>query len=239
MSAIALSLLDEYDTSAEFIEALRVMHVNLFMNAPHNSRVVTISSAAPGDGKSTLALNWAEVAVSMGQRVLIIDGVLRAPQLHQVLGLPNQIGLSTLLSQDLNLAEAIQQVRDHEKLYAVTAGPLVENPATLLSSSKFPQLIAYYRKIFDLIIIDTPAMAGLADATMINRHTDGLILTLRLDHTNKAVIAQTVETLESNHNDVLGMVINGHKGHNLALREATLSSGMASQEAQEVQESVL
>jgi polysaccharide biosynthesis transport protein len=230
MSAIALSLLDEYDTSAEFIEALRMMHVNLLMkDTTRTARVVTISSAAPGDGKSTLALNWAEIAVSIGQRVLLIDAALRAPQLHQVLGLPNQLGLSTLLAQDLNLAQGIQQVRDNEKLYAVTAGPLVENPATLLSSPKLPQIIDYYRRIFDLIIIDTPAIGGLADAAMVNRHTDGLILVVRLEQTNKTVLAQAVETIESNHNAVLGMVINGHKGHNLALREATLSSEMTSQ----------
>ncbi len=237
MSFIALSLLDEYDSSAEFVEALRVMHANLQMSeASGPIGVVTISSTTPGDGKSTLALNWAQTAVSMGQRVLLIDAVLRSPQLHRVLQLSNHIGLSDLLSQDLKPAEAIQPVHPDGKLCAVTAGQSVENPASLLSSPKMQQLLAHYRHSFDLVIIDTPSISGLADATIVNRHTDGMVLVVRLDQTTKASLRPALENLQSLKTPLLGMVVNAYKGHNTALREAFLSSESATESSEQVED---
>ncbi len=231
MSAIALSLLDEYDTSAEFVESLRVINANLQMRrASKPVRTITISSVSPGDGKSTLALNWAETAVSMGQRVLLIDGVLRSPQVHRVLNLPNHIGLSNLLSGDLKPPEGIQQVRPDEKLYAVTGGPPVDNPASLLVLPKMRQILSYYEKFYDLIIIDAPPLSGLVDAGIINLQTDGLVLVVRLDQTDKSLLQQTLDDLQSTNTSVLGMVVNGHKGHNIALRESALSSEAASEQ---------
>lgn len=231
MSAIALSLLDEYDTSAEFVEALRVINFKLKMSgADKPARTITVSSVSPGDGKSTLALNWAETAASMGQRVLLIDGVLRNPQVHRILDIPNQVGLSTLLSTELKPPEGLQQVRPDEKLYVVTGGPPAENPANLLGSPKMREILSYYEKFYDLILIDVPPLSGLADAGIISHQTDGLVLVVRLDQTNKSLLQQTIEDLESSSASVLGMVINGHKGHNVALREAALGVDLESRE---------
>lgn len=231
MSALALSLLDEYDTSAEFVEALRVINFKLKMSgASKSARTITISSVSPGDGKSTLALNWAQTAASMGQRVLLIDGVLRNPQVHRILDIPNRIGLSTLLSTEMKPPEGLQQVRPDEKLYAVTGGPPADNPASLLGSPKMREILSYYEKFYDLILIDAPPLSGLADAGIINHQTDGLVLVVRLDQTNKLLLQQTLEDLESSDSSVLGMVINGHKGHNIALREAALGVDVDSRE---------
>jgi len=111
MSSLALSLLDEYDTSAEFMEALRVLHTNLLvLKQTQQIRSLVVSSAAPGDGKTTLALNWAKTATTLGQRVLLIDASLRSPQLNGILALDNSRGLSTVLQQQLNPMEVVQQV---------------------------------------------------------------------------------------------------------------------------------
>lgn len=232
-SVVALSLLDEYDSSAEFLEALRVMHVNLLMTQDTRpAQIITVSSADPGDGKSTLAVHWAQTAVSMGQRVLLIDAALRSPQLHHILDLPNHKGLSNLLSQpNLEPLDCIQQVYADGGLSALTAGPAVENPASFLNSYEMRQLLPYYRNLFDLIIIDTPSISGLADASIVSRNTDGLVLVVRLDQTNKTSFQQTLESLQSNHASILGLVINGHKGHNLALREAALNAELADESA--------
>lgn len=224
MSVLALSLLDEYDSSSEFVEALRVMHVSSQMSrsAP-SAKIVTVSSASVGDGKSTVALNWAQTAVEMGQSVLLIDAVLHDPQMHNALNVSNQVGLSNLLAQNLELAHGLQQVRLDKKLYAITAGSAVGNPAGLLNSPRLQHLLTYYRSHFDLIIIDTPSLAGLADATIINRYTDGLVLVARIDQTDKHVLQDVLESLESLDASVLGIVINGHKGRTATLREASLN----------------
>ncbi|MEO1391150.1 MAG: polysaccharide biosynthesis tyrosine autokinase [Cyanobacteria bacterium J06634_6] len=224
MSALALTLLDEYDSSSEFVEALRVMHVNLQLSrsAPA-AKIITISSASVGDGKSTVALNWAQTAVEMGQSVLLIDAVLHDPQLHYALNVPNELGLSDLLTQSAGLDDGLQQVRSDGKLYAITAGSAVENPAGLLNSPRLQKLLMSYRKYFDLVIIDTPSLAGLADATIVNRHADGLVLVVKIDQTDKQTLQDTLESLESLDASVLGMVINGHKGRTSTLREAYLN----------------
>lgn len=239
VSFIALSLLDEYDSSAEFVESLRVIHTNLQTNRNLPAqKAIAISSAVPGDGKSTLALNWAQTAAAMGQRVLLIDGVLRNPELHQILELSNHFGLSNLLSETGEPDEAIQEVGRGAKFYALTAGPAVDNPASLLNSSQAQTLFSHLTQSFDLVIIDTPPMLGLADATIINRYVDGLVLVVRLDKTNKGLLQQTLENLQNLGLSVLGLVINGDKGHNLALREATLGSDFEAVSSYSLQDDV-
>ena len=224
-SAIALSLLDEYDSSAEFLESLQVIHTNLQMsNSSKPVKFLAISSATPGDGKTTLALNLATTAVAMGQRVLLVDAALRQPQLHEILNLSNAIGLSSLLTKNMGPTRGIQQVHPDERLYVLTAGPAVENPASILASSKMNHLLSHYGEFFDLVIVDTPPVLGLADTSIISRCMDGLALVVRLDKTNQDLLNQAIQTLQGYPTPVLGMIANGQKGYNPIFREAALSS---------------
>ncbi|MDV3351399.1 polysaccharide biosynthesis tyrosine autokinase [Leptothoe sp. LEGE 181152] len=226
-SAIALSLLDEYDSSAEFLESLQVIHTNLQMSHPSEPvKFLAISSATLGDGKTTLALNLAQTAVTMGQRVLLVDAALRQPQLHEVLSLSNDIGLSSLLTENIGPTRGIQQVYPDEKLYVLTAGPVVENPASILASNKMNHLLSHYGEFFDLVIVDTPPVLGLADTSIISRYMDGLALVVRLDQTNQELLNQAIKSLQAYPTPVLGMVANGQKGYNPAFREAALSSSI-------------
>jgi polysaccharide biosynthesis transport protein len=225
MSAVALSLLDEYDTSAEFVEALRVFHTNLQMlkrSQPIHSLV--ISSAAPGDGKTTVALNLAQTAAALGQRVLLIDASLRSPQLHSVLELPNKVGLSTLLSTDLDLESTIQQVFPDQSLYVLTAGPVPTDPALALSSPHLKAIMNACHKAFDLVLIDAPAVVGLADAMLLAQHGNGLVMVVKLDQTDGRTLKQALDATRTLGTSLLGLVANGEKGHNLALRETTLDN---------------
>ena len=224
-SAIALSLLDEYDSSAEFLESLQVIHTNLQMsNSSKPVKFLAISSATPGDGKTTLALNLAQTAVTMGQRVLLIDAALRQPQLHEALNLSNDIGLSSLLTKHMGPVEGIQQVHPEERLHILTAGPAVENPASLLASKKMNHLLSHYGEFFDLVIVDAPPVLGLADTSIISRYMDGLALVVRLDKTNQELLNQAVKSLQAYPTPVLGMIANGQKGYNPVFREVALNS---------------
>lgn len=200
------------DASAEFVESLRVINTNLQMSrTARRVHTITVSSASSGDGKSTLALNWAETATSMGQRVLLIDGVLRNPMLHRSLNISNEIGLSNLLTGNAEPPDGLQQVWPDKKLYALTGGSPTSNPVNLLGSPKMQQILSYYKKFYDLIIIDAPPLSGFADANIINQKTDGLVLVARLDQTDKTLLQQTIADLQGNNMSVLGIVINGHK----------------------------
>lgn len=226
MSALALSLLDDYDTSAEYEAALQVFHTNLqLLHRSQPLHSLVISSAAPGDGKTTTALNLAQTAVALGQKVLLIDASLRNPQLHRVFNLPNPVGLSSLLAQETSPQDAIQPVASNPGLSVLTAGPvLTNNPAMLLSSPRLKSILTTYEKIFDLVIIDTPAVVGLADAMLMAQHGSGLALVVRLDQTDKRLLNQALAQSQTLDVPLLGLVVNGDKTHNLALRETTLET---------------
>ncbi len=202
------------DSESSFLEALRVLHTNVRMlgsDKPIGS--ILVSSALPGDGKSTVSANLAQVAAAMGQRVLVVDVDLRKPQVHDRLEVSNQIGLSNLIADDVSLKSVIQQVEPAGNLFVLTAGKVPPDPAKLLASHKMHQLMGTFERCFDLVIYDAPPTTGLADVSLIGQQTDGLVLVTRMGKTDRTVLSQTIETLKMSKIPVLGMVANGVKSH--------------------------
>ncbi|PZO19269.1 MAG: capsular biosynthesis protein [Leptolyngbya foveolarum] len=201
-----------YDASSEsrFLEATRVLHTNIRMlSSDRPIRSILVSSALPGDGKSTVSANLAKVATAMGQRVLVVDVDLRKPQVHLRLEVPNDCGLSNLIANDLPLKSAIQQVGTSEQLFVLTAGQIPPDPTKLLASKKMQQLMETFECCFDLVIYDSPPTTGLADVSLIGQRTDGLVLVTHIGKTDRTVLSQTIETLKLAQIPMLGIVANG------------------------------
>ncbi|MEO0769410.1 MAG: polysaccharide biosynthesis tyrosine autokinase [Cyanobacteria bacterium J06649_4] len=198
------------NSESTFLEALRVLHTNIRMlSSDRPIRSIIASSALPGDGKSTVCANLAQVATAMGQRVLIVDVDLRKPQVHDRLGVPNEIGLSNLIADDLPLKSAIQQLTPSGQLFVLTAGKIPPDPTKLLASKKMQQLMGTFERCFDLVIYDAPPTTGLADVSLIGQRTDGLVLVARMAKTDRTVLKQTIETLRLAQIPTLGIVANG------------------------------
>ena len=198
------------NNESSFLEALRVLHTNIRMlGSDRPIRSIIISSALPGDGKSTIAASLAQVATAMGQRVLVVDTDLRKPQIHDRLGLSNKLGLSNLIADDLPLKSVIQQFDDSGQMFVLTAGKIPPDPTKLLASQKMQQLMGTFERCFDLVIYDSPPTTGLADVSLIGQRTDGLVLVTRIGKTDKTVLKQTVETLKLAQITTLGLVANG------------------------------
>ena len=201
-----------YDASSEarFLEAMRVLHTNIRMlSSDRPIRSVLVSSALPGDGKSTVSASLAKVATAMGQRVLVVDVDLRKPQVHSRLEVPNDCGLSNLIANDLPLKSAIQSVGTSGQLFVLTAGQIPPDPTKLLASKKMQQLMETFESCFDLVIYDSPPTTGLADVSLIGQRTDGLVLVTRMGKTDRTVLSQTIETLKLAQIPTLGIVANG------------------------------
>jgi len=198
------------DGESSFLEALRVLHTNIRMlSSDHPIRSILVSSALPGDGKSTVAAHLAKVATAMGQRVLVIDTDLRKPQIHDRLNLSNELGLSNLIADNLPLKSVIQQVEPNGQLFALTAGKIPPDPTKLLASQRMQQLISTFDRCFDLVIYDAPPATGLADVSLIGQRTDGLVMVSRIGKTDRTVMKQTLETLKLAQIPLLGVVANG------------------------------
>jgi capsular exopolysaccharide synthesis family protein len=216
---------DEYNTSprrpspsryyygqGSFWESLQVLYSNIqLLNSDRPIKSFIVSSAVPGDGKSTVAFSLAKTAAIMGKKVLLVDCDLRKPKVHKLSQLNNLWGLSSLISSDIDVEQVIQKIPGLNNLSVITAGPVPPDPARLLSSDKMSQIMDYFTENFDLVIYDTPPLTGLVDARLVAVHTDGVMLVVRIDKTDKSVAKQLVNTLKASPINLLGLVVNGDK----------------------------
>ena len=170
-------------------------------------RTLTVTSAMPGEGKTTAAVNLAIVtAMSLGRRVLLIDCDLRKPKVHEALGLRPDAGLAEVLTDRVNLDDAIVKVEGvNLEVLPVRSRPL--NPSELLGSAKMRELIEEVVRRYDRVILDTPAALGLPDAKTVSDFTDGLVMVVRADVTSQQDVQATLEFLDQRR--LLGLLLNG------------------------------
>lgn len=202
---------NQYESS-KFMEALRVLHTNIqLLSSDQPIRSIVISSALPGEGKSTIAFYLAQTASAMGKRVLLVDADLRRPRIHSLSNLNNLWGLSSIISGNMPVETVMRQMPLISECSVITAGPIPPDPTKLLSSQKMKQLMAEFHQSFDLVIYDAPPLVGLADASLLASHTDGVVLVTRIHKTDRAVLTQALDNLKMTRSNILGMIVNGLK----------------------------
>jgi capsular exopolysaccharide synthesis family protein len=202
------------DSQSLFWEAFRSLYTNIRLQSfEHPIESLVIGAATPEDGKSTVALHLARTAAAIGQRVLLVDTDLRCPSLHQKLDLPNLRGLSDAIATDLSLNDAIQRSPEEENLFVLTAGPSPMDPMKLLTSKKMQYVHEQFKAFFDLVIYDTPPLVGVADGNYLATQTDGIVLVVGLDRTDRSMVTKALEGLNISGATVLGIVANGIRGY--------------------------
>lgn len=209
-----------------FREAFDSLYANIrFLFSDPAIRSLAVCSAASGDGKSTVALHLAQTAAAMGQRVLLVDANLRQPQLHNKFNLPNQKGLIELLSKKLALNELIGRSQIAENLFVLTAGQPLSNSSKLLASTQMQYLMEEFQATFDLVIYDTSDLTDFMDANFLAAHTDGILLVVAVNKTNRSVVKQVIEQLNTFRLPTLGVVANHvKKNTNISYGNTTLPS---------------
>ncbi|MEM9447605.1 MAG: polysaccharide biosynthesis tyrosine autokinase [Cyanobacteria bacterium P01_E01_bin.6] len=170
-------------------------------------RTLVISSTVSGEGKSEVAANLAAAAAQAGQRVLLIDADLRNPSQHHFWNLANMVGLSNALVAQTPLKQAITPLLPN--LHILTAGVIPPNTIALLSSQRMYQLLEAAKGRYDLVILDTPALAGAADAITLGKVADGLLMVVRPGKIDRVQAKYAKELLKQSGQTVLGMVANG------------------------------
>lgn len=201
--------------NSAYWEAYISLQTNLdFLEPDKILKSLVISSTLPGEGKSTITLYLAKVAAAMGKRVLLVDADMRNPTVHRyVESLTNTWGLSNAISGGAEAQDLIQTLPEEENLSVLTAGQTPPNPARLLASGKMRDLLLDFQTKYDLVIIDTPPLHGFADAKYLASQTDGLMMVVGLDKTEKPAVRQVLNDLEVSHINLLGIVANGVKGY--------------------------
>ncbi len=197
---------------ASFFEVFRSLYTNiLLLGSDTPIRSLVISSPAPEDGKTTVAVHLALAAAAMGHRVLLVDANLRTPIIHNLVGLMNIQGLTDVISQDLDWNNVIERSPLEDNLFVLTAGPTPPDPIRLLASQKMQDLMNQLQSTFDLVIYDTPPLMGFADANLLAANTNGLVLTAGLGKLKRTLFQQSLEELQVSGTPILGVIANKSK----------------------------
>jgi receptor protein-tyrosine kinase len=173
-------------------------------------RVIALTSAGPREGKTTVASNLALALAEIGRRVLLIDGDLRKPRLHEIFNVSNAWGLSDLLdgTKPPEGSETMVVGTSYRDLYVLPAGSVASSISNLLHSPRVAELLQRMRQEFDMVIIDTPPMLQLPDARVLGRLADAVILVVRSARTTKETAAAASQRLADDGTRVLGTVLN-------------------------------
>ena len=190
-------------------ESLRGMRTSILLSSPGAPpKIIMIASTRPGEGKTSTSTLAAIVFALNGSSVLLLDADLRRPKIHQRFGIKQNPGLSSVLSGEATLDEAIQEWPDQPRLHILPSGPVPPLPSELLGSKQMADLLQKLRLQYDFIFIDTPPVLAVTDASVLGRLADAAILVIRFGEARRDVVARSVEVLERSGAHMLGVALN-------------------------------
>jgi receptor protein-tyrosine kinase len=201
-------LITSLGSHAPRVEAFRVLRTNLqFVDVDGDEKVFVVSSAMPGEGKTTTSINLAIALAQAGQRTLLIEGDLRRPRASHHLGLDNSIGVTTVLLGHVTFDDAVQKHTESD-LHVLSSGSIPPNPAELVQSKAMSELLDAARARYDVVIIDGPPLLPVTDAALLATRADGTLIVVRHGKTTKEQISQLADRLAQVDASAVGVVLN-------------------------------
>ena len=189
-------------------ECTRAIRTNLlFMSPDRPFKRLLVTSSGPQEGKSTTAINLGIAMAQSGNRVLLVDTDMRRPRLHKAFGVSNERGVSSVVVGEGKLEDAIKST-EIPGLFVMPCGPVPPNPAELLHTKAFGDILAQLGERFDRVILDTPPVGAVADAVVLSTQVDGVVLVLKAGKTNKDLAKRTVRALRDVKANIYGAVLN-------------------------------
>lgn len=203
-------------------EAYHLARTSLHMATVPGKRVVLVCSANPDEGTTTVVANLGLALASL-TTVTLIDANLRRPNLHHVFGLPNEVGLTSVVSGDAPVGEVAQRLPDEPNLRVLTAGPAVADPATWLSGVALPHWIGTVRAGADYVLVDGPPLLIAADTVVLANLVDAAVLVVRAGHTPRFDVSTAIQRIEPCGIPIVGSILN-RAGPEARLRYASRQS---------------
>jgi polysaccharide biosynthesis transport protein len=195
------------EKGSTLMETYRMLRTNIVFSATDKPiRTLVITSSMPGEGKSSTSINLAVATAMSGEDVILIDCDLRRPMLHRVCGLPNNVGVSNVLSGTATLDEALQETQV-PGLRVLTSGPTPPNPFKMLNSKAALALLQQLAQKARFVIIDTPPALGLADAQVLAAQVDATLMVVSCRDTRRREMVRTRDLLLQTGTELLGVVL--------------------------------
>ncbi|WP_224365033.1 GumC family protein [Hyalangium versicolor] len=189
-------------------ECCRAIRTNLlFMSPDKPFKTLVVTSSGPQEGKSTTCIFLGVAMAQSGNRVLLLDTDMRRPRLHKAFGVPNDVGISSLVVGEGSLDTAVKST-EVPNLFVLPCGPIPPNPAELLHTQAFGELLKAASGKFDRIILDSPPLNAVSDSAVLATQTDGVVLVLRAAKTNRESARRALRSLADVQAQMYGAILN-------------------------------
>ncbi len=192
-------------------EAYKLLRTNLVFSMADEEacKVIGLTSALRGEGKSTTAANLAYSLAESGKKVLLVEADMRIPVMASILRLDETPGLSHVLAGLSDLNDAVRKTPLHSGLSVITAGEIPPNPSEMLSSKRMEQVLEALKPSFEYIIIDLPPVNAVSDSLAVARLLSGMIMVVRQNYCDQSSLAEAMRRMELMEVKLLGFVLNG------------------------------
>lgn len=208
--SINVRLISHINPRSPVAEAYRILRTNLnFTNLDRPFKTLLVTSPSPAEGKSTTLANLGIVMAQAGVETLIIDADLRKPQQHKVFKLPKPVGFTNLVVDRSISPDKVIQETEVPGLKVIASGPIPPNPSELLASRRTSEVIEELQNQFQLVIIDSPPVVAVTDASILASKVDGVIMVMRAHITRIDMATEAKNLLDNANARIIGVVING------------------------------
>jgi len=198
-----------YDPFSNQVESYRGLRSQLlFRWINEGFKAISFISSNSGDGTSYLVSNIAVVFAQLGKKTLLIDGNLRNPRIHDIFNIKSKYGLSDVLVDRVTVLDALQHLQDIPNLAVLPSGTIPPNPQELLGRLSSNQVIKNASSVFDVILIDTPAITTCSDSQIWSSLTKGVVMVSRLNHTSLEDLKLLKRSVDLTDASIIGAVVN-------------------------------
>jgi capsular exopolysaccharide synthesis family protein len=206
MEALMANLITLTSPRSPVSEAYRTLRTNLlFSGLDSPARALAVTSPSPDEGKSTVVANLAVTMAQGGRSTILVDGDLRHPRQHEIWGVPNEAGLTTLVTGGARTPPLVDV--GVEGLQLLPSGPLPPNPADLLGSRRMEEVVAALRKKADVLLFDAPPVIAVTDSALLAANLDGVLLVVRAGHTRREHAERARDLLERLNIRIVGVAL--------------------------------
>jgi len=208
LSATPVETVVESEPKGTIAESYRAIRTNIIFSSDRQIKRIVMTSSGPGEGKTTTAVNIANVMARAGDKTLLIDADMRRPRIHKIFSIESTTrGLSNYLVGNATLDELFQPTRV-DGLSILTAGPIPPNPVELLNSPRLKELFEVAARQFDRIIVDTPPVIAVTDSAILSRLADAVIIAIHGGRTHRDVCKRAIEVVQNVGGHILGVILN-------------------------------
>ena len=202
-------LMDTRNVPHYFVEAMRTIRTHLEQECEGNNiKTILVTSAIPGEGKTTVAINTAIALANKEKKVVLLDCDLRSPAVGKAMGISSEYGMIDLVRGISNFEQAAVSYHNNPNFQIITGGKPVSNTSEVLNSKEIKSLISELREKADYVIVDTPPSAVVSDASWMSRYIDGGIFVVRQDYSKVDVLQEGMEMHVGTGVKMLGTVLN-------------------------------